>query len=46
MGGKIDNIFDILRGLSDLRGNGAAIGSAADPPTIDADFFRRLFHVD
>lgn len=41
MGGKIDNIFDILRGLSDLRG-----GSANGDPTIDAAFFRRLFHVD
>ncbi len=41
MGGKIDNIFDILRGLSDLRGS-----SAHGNLTIDADFFRRLFHVD
>ncbi len=41
LGGKIDNIFDILRGLSDLRGS-----SADSNPTIDADFFRRLFHVD
>jgi glycine/D-amino acid oxidase-like deaminating enzyme len=41
MGGKIDNIFDILRGLADLRGS-----TADSNPTIDADFFRRLFHVD
>lgn len=41
MGGKIDNIFDILRGLSDLRS-----GSPNANLTIDAEFFRRLFHVD
>ncbi len=40
MGGKIDNVFDILRSLSDLRGDQTAI------PTIDAEYFRRLFHVD
>jgi glycine/D-amino acid oxidase-like deaminating enzyme len=41
MGGKIDNIFDILRGLSDLRPT-----SAHGNLTIDAEFFRRLFYVD
>jgi glycine/D-amino acid oxidase-like deaminating enzyme len=40
MGGKIDNIFDILRGLSD-RGGGGPDDLAADP-----DYFQRLFHVN
>ena len=46
MGGKIDNIFDILRGLSDMRGKANDGRQPADDAAIDADYFRRLFHVD
>jgi glycine/D-amino acid oxidase-like deaminating enzyme len=46
MGGKIDNIFDILRGLSDMRGKANDSSQPADDAAIDADYFRRLFHVD
>jgi glycine/D-amino acid oxidase-like deaminating enzyme len=41
MGGKIDNIFDILRSVADLRGV-----SAAENSMIGDDYFRSLFDVD
>ena len=41
MGGKIDNVFDILQAASDLRAT-----TAADDRPLDAAYFRSLFHVD
>lgn len=40
MGGKIDNVFDILQGVSDLR------APSPDNRPMDAAYFRSLFHVD
>ena len=41
MGGKIDNVFDILQSLSDLRNT----NTSGERP-MDAAYFRSLFHVD
>jgi glycine/D-amino acid oxidase-like deaminating enzyme len=41
MGGKIDNVFDILQAAADLRA-----APAGDDRPLDAAYFRSLFHVD